>query len=329
MKPVLVTGANGFIGRHLVVRLCQEGYQVRAVTRPSVEVVRFPAGVEVVTGDVRDQRAMKGVAAGCEVAFHLAGKAHALDEAPEDVAAYQAVNVDGTRNVLEGAVAGGVRRLVFFSSVKAMGEETSGCVDESYEPRPRTAYGLSKLEAERLVMESSRRTGLETVCLRLPLVYGPGQKGNLARMIEAVDRGLFPPLAKSGSRRSLVHVINVVHAALLAATHPAALGRCYIVADARAYSTLELYEMICRALGKPIPRWHVPLGVLRLLGIAGDAVGRIRGKRFIFDSDALAKLAGSAWYSSQRISQELGYRPLVTFEDALPELVAWYRGAQA
>ena len=87
--------------------------------------------------------------------------------------------------------------------------------------------------------------------------------------------------------------------------------------------------MICRALGKPIPAWHVPLWTLRALGRAGDAIGRVRGRRFLFDSDALEKLAGSAWYSSEGISRELDFRPGVTFPEALPELIAWYRKGQA
>ena len=83
--------------------------------------------------------------------------------------------------------------------------------------------------------------------------------------------------------------------------------------------------MICRGLGKSIPRWHVPLVVLKGLAWVGDVIGRLRGRRFVFDSDALEKLTGNAWFSSGKIARELGFRPRVTFEDALPELISWYR----
>jgi len=116
---------------------------------------------------------------------------------------------------------------------------------------------------------------------------------------------------------------------VLAAHTPAADGQSYIVTDGRAYSTRELYKLICRALGKPIPRWYVPLWTLKTLGKAGDAIGWISGKRFLFDSDALDKLIGSAWYSSDKIARDLGYRPSVTFQEALPDLIAWYRKVQA
>lgn len=329
MKPiVLVTGAGGFIGRHLVGRLLQSECGVRGLVRSGGSRPDWGNCVSVVEGDVRNLLAMEQATAGVDTVFHLAGKAHALSDVQQDEAAYHSVNVDGTGNVLKGAVAGGAKRFVFFSSVKAMGEEAPECQDESRDSLPKTAYGRSKLAAEHLVLDYGKRTGLHVVCLRLPLVYGPGNKGNLFQMISAIDRGFFPPLPDLENRRSMVHVSNVVEAALLAATSQAANGKCYIVTDARAYSTRKLYEMICRELGKQVPQWHTPLVMLKVLGRVGDMIGYIRGKRFLFDSDALEKFIGSAWYSCEKISRELGYRPSITFEDALPELIAWYREAR-
>ena len=302
---------------------------MRALVREAGHHGEWLASVEVVAGDVRDPQAMKAAAVGCETVFHLAGKAHALSEFREDEAAHWTINVDGTRNILEGAVAGGAHRFVLFSSVKAMGEGGSLCLAEAFDGPPETPYGRSKLEAERLVLEIGKRAGLHVSCLRFPLVYGPGNKGNLYKMIAAIDRGIFPPLPELVNRRSMVHVADVVQAALLAADQAAANGRCYIVTDGRSYSTRELYELICGALGKRIPGWHVPLWMLHVLGRVGDAIGRVRGKRFLFDSDALEKLIGSAWYSSEKISRELGYRPGMTFPEALPALIAWYRKGQA
>ncbi|MGH7146383.1 MAG: NAD-dependent epimerase/dehydratase family protein [Nitrospiraceae bacterium] len=329
MKHVLVTGAGGFIGRHFINRLLDESCHVKGFVRAGGTRLDQGRAVEIAEGDILDAQSVKQAMVGVDTVFHLAGKAHAVEELVGEEESYQLLNVQGTQNVMDGAAACGVTRVVCFSSVKAMGEDAPEVLDESSEPRPATAYGRSKLAAERVAFEYGQRMGIHVTCLRLPLVYGIGNKGNLYRMIAAVDRGLFPPWPPLENRRSLVHVSNVIQAALLAADNPAASGRCYVVTDAQPYSTRELYERICAALGKPIPRWHVPLGVLRLLGILGDLVGRIRGKRFIFDTDALAKLAGSAWYSSQRISRELGYRPLVSLESALPDIIAWYRGAKA
>jgi nucleoside-diphosphate-sugar epimerase len=148
-------------------------------------------------------------------------------------------------------------------------------------------------------------------------------------MIKMIDRGLFPALPDVKNCRSMVHVSDVVEAVILAATNSVANGQCYIVTDGRPYSTWELYEMICRSLGKSIPRWHVPLGALEALAGVGDVIGRLRGRRFVFDSDALDKLTGNAWFSSGKIARELAFQPRMTFEAALPELIAWYRGTQA
>jgi len=325
----LVTGAGGFIGSHLVAYLVKRGCPVRALVHDVKRHEAWTAGVEVMAGDVRDTQTMKAAAAGCETVYHLAGKTHALSEVRGSEDAYRVINTDGTRHVLEGAIAGGARAFVLFSSVKAMGEGGKRCLDESFDGPPETPYGRSKLEAERLVREIGKQAGLHVSCLRLPLVYGPGNKGNLSKMMAAIDHGTFPPLPELGNRRSMVHVVDVVRAALLAADQPAANGRCYIVTDGRGYSTRELYELICRALGKRIPGWHVPLWALTTLGRVGDAIGRVRGTRFVFDSDAIEKLAGSAWYSSEKIFRELGYRPGMTLPEALPELIAWYRKGQA
>jgi UDP-glucose 4-epimerase len=155
-------------------------------------------------------------------------------------------------------------------------------------------------------------------------VYGPGAKGNIYRMIWAIDHHLFPPFPDHQNRRSLVHVANVVQAAVLAAQGEPP-SPCYIVTDRLSYSTRKLYELVCRALGKRIPRWELPLDAWVIFGRVGDRVGRITKRRFPIDSASLNKLVGSAWYNSQRISRELGYTPAIDFEGALPELIAEYR----
>jgi nucleoside-diphosphate-sugar epimerase len=321
----LVSGATGFIGRTLCHRLRQEGIRVRALARsaatgdaPWDEAVAADLTGPLPPGTMRD----------VDCVFHLASKVHALSEVSEDPDEYQGLNVDGTRRLIEAATLVGVERFVLFSSVKVMGESTTREVDESEPPRPQTAYGRSKLAAEDLVREFSRGAGRHGVVLRLPLVYGVGNKGNLYRMIATIDRGLFPPLPETGNRRSLVHVGNVVNAALLASAHPEASGQTFIVTDGRDYSTRELYETICRGLGRTVPSWNIPLPLLRAAGRAGDLAGRLRGRRFPIDSDAVEKLLESASYSSARIARSLGYRPRGTFAEVLPSILDWYRSTQ-
>jgi len=127
------------------------------------------------------------------------------------------------------------------------------------------------------VLGIGRQANLHVTCLRLPLVYESGNKGNLFRMIAAIDRGVFPPLQEVGNRRSLVHVADVVQTAVFAAGTPAANGQCYIVTDGRSYSPHGLYVLILlRWLGKRMSSWPFPLWVLKALAVAGDVMRTTR-----------------------------------------------------
>jgi len=313
---VAVTGASGFIGHRLCSALKARRAHVLALGRSEAE---GPWDAFIQADLVQDIPA--GALNGVDTVFHLAGRAHALSETPQDENEYFRVNVEGTRRLLEASKEAGVRRFVFFSSVKAMGEGTGSDkpVDEKGPCEPQTPYGKSKLAAERLVLSGGYVP--EPVVLRLSMVYGPTHKGNLPRMIAAISKGLFPPLPETGNRRSMVHVDDVVASAILAAESPAAVGQTYIVTDGRAYSTRQMYEWICEVLGKGVPAGHIPMPVLKGLARIGDGIGRIRGRRFMFDSDALEKLTGSAWYSSVKLEREQGFLPSRHLRQSLPEII--------
>jgi len=308
------TGASGFIGHALCSQLSERGWHLKALLR------RPTSGPwhETVIGDLENfnhDHIMDGI----DTVFHLAGKAHALSKTRRDDGEYFQINTEGTRKLLEAAKEAGVRRFVFFSSVKAINEGSADCLNETSVCLPETPYGKSKLEGEHLVLKGKYVP--EPVVLRLTMVYGPAMKGNLPRMIDAIAKGRFPPIPEFANQRSMVHVDDVVHAALLAAVKPAAVGQTYIVTDGQTYSTRQLYEWIYETLGKSVPRWRIPKAVFQGLARLGDVIGKIRGRRFFYDSDTLNKLAGSTWYSSQKIKQELGYHAKYQFRDSLPGIL--------
>jgi UDP-glucose 4-epimerase len=324
----LITGATGFIGGHIVRDIAAAGYAVRAFYR-AVPSDLDRIGCEVIRGDLRDPLAAKQAVEGCEAVVHLAGKAHAVDERFGNDGEYESINVEGTRYLLEAAAAAGVRQFIFASSVKVFGETTDGCVDESQAPVPQSAYAKSKWAAEQLVRKYAERYGFHGVSLRLPMVYGPTQKGNLFRMIAAIDRSRFPPLPRFEAVRSMLHVKNFTQAVLRLLETKKPLKDCYIVTDAKPYNVTTIYELLCAGLGKPVPSWRVPLWLLKMCAGAGDIVQGVTRRPFPFTSTSLSKLIEPACYSSQAIVRDVGYQPTLSFEDAVPELIAFYRRVNA
>jgi nucleoside-diphosphate-sugar epimerase len=310
---ILVVGASGFIGGSLVARLSGRA-RIRALQRRASR----GAWEESVCADIAEG-VPEAATAGVDTVFHLAARTHALDARTGDEDLYRRVNVDGTRALLEASKQSGVRRFVFVSSVKAMGEGGDAVIDESATPRPTTAYGRTKLEAERLVLEGGFVP--EPVVLRPTLVYGPGVKGNIAAMMAAIESGRFPPPPRLDNRRSLVHVDDVAAAAVLAAESARAIARVFIVTGARPYSTREMYESMCRALGRSVPRWGVPAELFRGLAAVGDALAATTRRPWAFDSSAYHKLFASSHYDGSALAEAVGFEPRWTLEAALPSMV--------
>ena len=312
MSTVLVTGASGFIGRRLCAALQRDGTHVRAVVHhgasdgPWQECIR----ADLARGDF-PASACEGV----DAVFHFAGKAHAVAESEADLADYRRVNVDGTRRVLEAAARAGVRRVIFASSVKAMGEGDG-------QAAALTPYGQSKLDAEALMLA---RIVSEPVVLRLSLVYGPGVGGNLDAMLRAVASGRFPPPPRIANRRSMVHVDDVVRIAIAAARSSDHHGGPLVIGDGVAYSTSDIYDDMLRALGRRPARARMPASAWRALAAAGDAAEAVVRRPAPFNRTRYAKLFGSAWYPPADVMQLFGIDRMRTLADALPEMVAEMR----
>lgn len=312
---VLVTGASGFVGRRLCSRLAREG------VRPQALLHRAASGpwTEHFVADLGREDLPAGVLEGIRTVFHLAGRVHSQTGGPSEDQEHFAVNLEGTRALLGAAAAAGVENFVFMSSVKAMGEGSDELADEEDPRPPETAYGRSKRMAEELVLHGGY---VPRPCvLRPAVVYGAGSPGNLARMIRAVARGWFPPLPDTGNRRSMVHVDDLVEAAILAAGNPASAGRIYLVTDGHSYSTSQIYDWIRESLGRRPARWRVPRTVLAAVARAGDGLEALLGRRMPLDSRALRQLAGSAAYCSRRIREELGFRPARGLRESMPEML--------
>jgi len=320
--PCLVTGATGFIGQRLMAALQARGLPVRALIRPGRIIPPDWGNVETTTGDLTDLASLNRACARINTLFHLAGFAHAdAADTPNFAARHWVINAEGTFHLLNAAAAAGVKRFIFLSSIKAAADPDSHCVDESWNAPPASPYGQAKRAAEERVLTVGRSTGMGIVILRPALVYGPGMKGNLPRLIKAVKTGWLPPLPETGNQRSLVHVEDVVRGLLLAATHPAAAGQTYLMTDGQPYSGRELYLLIRRALNLSESSWAIPALLLYGATRVADGLLRLSGHRHRPFSNALDKLLGWACYDSAKIRHELGYCPVWTLAQALPELI--------
>lgn len=317
---VLVTGASGFIGGHVVRALARSGRPVRAMSR------RMPAGmpspgVEPVLADFLDGERLGKVCGEVAVVVHCAGHAHAHGAGGDDAAAHIEGNLVATRSLAEAAARVGVARFVFISSVKAVGPPGAAVADEDWSVPPDSAYGRSKRAAEEALVEIATRSGMQVICLRPAMVYGPGSRGNLERMLGGVRAGWFPPLPETGGRRSLVHVDDLVAAIARCVEGALPSRRVYNVAHPQRHSGAELYDAMRRVLGLPRLRLRVPARLLRLAGRAGDLIGRFAPQRVPIDSQVVERLLGPEAYSAAALERDLGWCARVSLEAGLRGLV--------
>jgi len=248
---------------------------------------------------------------GANAVVHLAARNHVLKETARDpLAEYRRVNVTGARNVVRVASSSGAKLFVHLSSVKAMGEESENILDEKSPCAPNTPYGISKNESEEVVREEATRTGMRAVILRLPMVYGPRNKGNLPRMIRWANKGLPFPLFQPDNLRSMVYVENVVAGIMAVLKSPSAGVPTYIVKDKEDYSTRTVYSAICRALGITPLFLPIPALAVRLGGIL---------------SEDFRKVVSSFRVSSAKIEKEIGFVPPHSLEEGIARTVRLYR----
>ncbi len=308
---VAITGANGFLGQALASRLQTAGCSVTGIVRR-----QFAASYPLCVVSGLDDEQLAPLLAECDVVVHTAARAHVMaDEAVDPLAAYRAVNVEGTLSIARRAAEQGVKRFVFISSIKVNGESTQPGAPFTAEtaPAPEDAYGISKHEAEQALTALAAETGMEVVIIRPPLVYGPGVKGNFAGMIKVVLKGLPLPLAWVNNRRSLVGLANLVDLIRVCLDHPAAAGQVFLVSDGDDLSTAELLRRVGAALGKPARLLPVPPALLRL-------GATLLGKQAVAD-----RLLGSLQVDMSATQHTLGWAPPHTVDEGLQSCCGPYQ----
>jgi nucleoside-diphosphate-sugar epimerase len=324
MTRVLVTGANGFVGKAVCRRLLEAGYVPRAGLRSRTSWPELQAATPGLTefavmGDLGADANLAGpdLKAALEnvaVVVHLSARVHMMhDDAVDPIKEYRRVNVDATEALARAAAEQGVRRMVFVSTSKVNGESTSvRPFTEGDTPDPQDYYAVSKCEAEKALRSVAAETGLEIAIVRPPLVYGPGVRANFLRLMKLVERGIPLPLPAARNRRSLIGVGNLADFLARCASHPEAANATFMVSDGEDVSTRDLIARLARAFGRSARFLPVPEFAVRL-------AARLVGKEA-----AVNRLLGSLAIDSDTARRRLGWKPPASLDSGLADTARWY-----
>jgi nucleoside-diphosphate-sugar epimerase len=332
MTLAVVTGAPGWLGTSLVAALRNgttygvletEPMDVRCVVQPAVDVTPLDGlGVEVVRADLRDGRALRGCCEGAALVVHAAGIIH-----PRKIQELFDINVDGTRHMLEEAVAAQSKRFVMVSSNSPAGLNPSAAqlMSEDDPPRPYLAYGLSKLQAEWAVNDVYRSGDLETVIVRPCWFYGPNQPHRQTRFFKMIKGGRPIIVGRGDNLRSMTYIDNAVQGIVLAAHVDAAAGNTYWITDKRPYSMIEIINTVAKVLGVDVRPLYLP-SVTSDVARLCDSLVQMTGL-YNQEIHVAGELAANIAVSIDAARNDLGFEPTVALEEGMRISIAWCRQA--
>jgi len=321
-KRVLVTGASGFVGSHLVDQLVERGTRVRCLVRQSSKLRYLDhKNIELAYGALDDSTDWDEALADVDTIYHVAGTTFA--RRPSD---YFATNHKGTETILAAALKRRVqiKRFVYVSSLAAVGPGVDGRpVNEDASPAPITPYGRSKLAAEEAVRAVS--DVLPVTIVRPPAVYGPRDYG-IFEFFKAVKGGMFPMIGRRDKRVSLVHARDLCEGIILAGESEAAIGRTYFISSEDDYSMRAVADLMAALMHKRAREIAIPKSLAYVVAIIAEGAAAILRKPPVINRDKVTDLSQTSWSCSiDRAKSELGYMPKVQLEDGLRETIEWYK----
>lgn len=320
----LITGATGFIGPYLIQRLSAAGHACRCLIRPGSDTAPLKDwNVEFVAGDVTDPTSLEGVADGMDGLFHMATLGHMSNfSAPESQ--FEAVNVEGTVQVMHAALEAGVKKIVHCSTVAAMGICRDIPATEGSACRPHHVYGRSKLRAEKEVLRMVAERGLPAVITRFSMVYGPGDRRDLLKLVRLANRGLLPQVGTKPKLTPLIHAEDAV-SGLLAAAGKGRSGEVYLITNKQSEPFDKIITIIREALGiRKIPL-YVPEWAALLSATLIEKTFSLAGKVPPVTRKNIESTLADRVFSIAKAQKELGFNPSIDPEIGIRETVNWYR----
>jgi UDP-glucose 4-epimerase len=310
-KPslILVTGATGAVGPRMVEALREAGYRLRTFSLDSPPANIWPTDIETLIGDITDAAAVQRAMRGVDAVVHLAALLHIINPSPGLKKKFSKINIGGTINVVNAAVQENVRRVLYFSTIAVYGD-SNGCVlNEETQPKPKTFYEKTKLDAENIVLSAANAYGqrIGTV-LRLAAVYGSRIKGNYRQLLKALAKGCFIPLGHGQNRRTLILDKDVAGAAVLALEHPNATGKIYNVSDGEFHTINHIISTMCAALGRKAPAFSLPERPARFAASMVEDLFRVVRRQAPISRASIDKYTEDMAVDSRRIREELGFK---------------------
>lgn len=319
---VLITGATGFIGRHLIKRLTTEKVSVRALVLPDEETsVLNLFGIEIVQGNVLDYQSLQRAASNCQGIFHLAARTEASGPSRKDLGE---VNVQGTANVARAAMFAGVDRLVFCSSGALYGRALRNrSITEETVPLPDSPYGQSKFAAEQVLLSHHQLDGLPVVLARTSAVLGPGAMSWL-NLFKTIANRRFRLIGGGCNHHHVADIEDIVDGLILCGSVPGIEGKSYILAGTESVRLRDLVQAIGEAVGATGLGTSLPEGPFRLYEMASRHVFSLVGCR-LPRADRIDFYLGDRAFDLSRSFRELGYTPKMSTKEAVHRTGAWFK----
>jgi nucleoside-diphosphate-sugar epimerase len=325
-RRVLVTGANGFVGSFVCDYLTSAGFDVMGVVRNNVDISTDNRWIcqEDLENNPEILKTFHAV-------VHLAARVHIFNEtSPNPIEEYERVNRDMTLDLAKKCIAAGVEKFIFTSSISIFGRFVKGVIDPMREPAPDDHYGVSKWQAEqKLVKLVSGQSRLHCIIFRLPMIYGPKNKGNMLHLLKAASLRLPLPLGKAIGKRSMAYIRNVCDAmgkVIKDEKEGRSIAQIFFINDSHDLTSGELYELIFQVYWKKKGLISVPTLWLKYLGDLGSKLERIFSTKIFINKKVIARLLNESRFSSELFSQEYDWTPPYEPKDGIAETVQWYKG---
>jgi nucleoside-diphosphate-sugar epimerase len=318
-RKLLVTGASGFLGSEILRLAHVDNWQLRGLAR---NPRNDSSGAAMFEGDICDRDLLRKASEGVTAVIHAAGLAHVFGSGGRDQHRFNEVNASGTANVMEAALDAGVNHVVLVSSVSVYGGYPGTECDETVPCNPRGAYAISKRQAELRAIERAAGSQCSLTILRFATLYGEGDRGNVAKLIRALDRGRFIWPGPGENQKSLLYKEDAARACLCVLDNQPC-GTAVFNVSARPATMREIVAATCKALGRSVPNLQIPLSVFKAAGVVSRALGDPGGL-----SGRLQKFIHDDVYSSAKFEAAFNMQPVVNLSEGIRREVEFLRTAR-